>query len=367
MRRSPTKLLLALLAVVSLLAAACGDSDDAAEPAAEATTTTAAEATTTTTEAEVEPETEAGGTLTIYSGRSEELIADLLTQFTESTGIEVEARYGDTAEMAALILEEGGNSPADVYFGQDAGALGALSAEGRLVALPDDVLGEVDPALRSTRGEWTGISGRARTVVYNTDLLSEDDLPASIADFTDPQWKGKIGWAPTNGSFQAFVTALRVLIGEDETRAWLEGIIANEPVTYERNTAIVEAVAAGEVEVGFTNHYYLFRYLAEDPDYPAANYFFPGGDPGSLVNVAGVGVVDTSDQQELALEFVRFLLSAEAQEYFASATYEIPLAAGVAPAPGVPTLAELTLPDIDLNQLEDLAGTLALLTEVGAL
>ncbi len=347
MRTSAFRRPLVLLAAASVLvAAACGDDEQSAD-----TTAGGGEA----------------GTLTIYSGRSEELVGALLAQFTESTGIAVETRYGDTAEMAALILEEGGNSPADVFFGQDAGALGALSAEDRLVQLPQDVLDQVDPALRSAKGEWIGVSGRARTLVYNTQTLSEADLPTSITELTDPKWKGKIGWAPTNGSFQAFVTALRVLLGEDAAKSWLEGMMANEPVTYERNTAIVEAVAAGEVEVGLVNHYYLYRYLAEDANYPAANHLFPGGDPGSLVNVAGVGVVGSSDQQDLALQFVRFLLGAEAQEYFATNTYEIPLAGGVSPAPGVPGLTDLTLPDLDLNRLEDLPGTLALLTEVGAL
>jgi len=354
MRRSLS--LLALLAGLALFAVACGDDDAASsDTSAPATSAPGTE------------EPELSGTITVYSGRSEELVGPLLEQFTAATGIDVEVRYGDTAEMAALILEEGGNSPADVYFGQDAGALGALASEGRLVALPDDVVEEVDPALRSTRGEWVGVSGRVRTVIYNTELLTEDDLPDSILGFTDPEWSGRIGWAPTNGSFQSFVTALRVLEGEDGARAWLEGILANSPVAYQNNTALVEAVAAGEVEVGFVNHYYLYRFLAEDPAYPAANRFFTDGDPGGLVNVAGVGVVDTSDDEDLALALVRYLLSAEAQEYFANETFEIPLAAGVAPAAELPDIDSLTLPEIDLDQLEDLAGTLALLTEVGAL
>jgi iron(III) transport system substrate-binding protein len=344
MRRLLTRL--APVIALTLLAGGCGDDDDgAAGP----------------------PDGEGGGTLVVYSGRSEELVAPILARFTDETGIAVEVRYGDTAEMAGLILTEGDNSPADVYFGQDAGALGALAAAGRLADLPDDVLELVPPALRSAPGQWVGISGRARVVVYNTDRLGEDDLPDSILGFTDPEWGGRIGWAPTNGSFQAFVTALRVLEGEEGARAWLEGIVANRPEAYANNTAVVEAVASGEVEVGFVNHYYLYRFLAENPNYAAANRFYGGGDAGALVNVAGAAIVDTSDDHDLALRLIEFLLSEAAQEYFAEETFEIPVREGVPTAAELPDLDTLTLPDIDLDRLEDLEGTLALLTEVGAL
>jgi len=347
MRRS-TKTL-AALAALSLLAAACGSDDD--EPATGGATT------------------EAGGggegSLVVYSGRNEELIGPLIDMFEEETGIGVEVRYGDTAEMAAQILEEGDSSPADVFFGQDAGALGALGAQDRLVELGEDQLSLVPDGLKDDEGRWVGTSARARVVVYNTDTLTEADLPESILDFTDPEWKGRIGWAPTNGSFQAFVTALRVLEGEDGARAWLEGIQANEPLVFDNNIAIVEAVAAGEVDAGFVNHYYLYRFLADDPEYPAANKLYGGGDPGGLVNVAGAGILDTASNTEEAQAFVDFLLSEQAQEYFAGETFEIPVADGVQPAEGVPSIDELTLPDIDLNQLDDLAGTLELLTELG--
>ncbi|MEX2292972.1 MAG: iron ABC transporter substrate-binding protein [Acidimicrobiales bacterium] len=339
--------LAALLAGLALVATACGsDGETTQEPGS-----------TTTTEV--------GGTLVVYSGRSEELIAPLIDEFEELTGIDVEIRYGDTAEMAAQILEEGSNSPADVYFGQDAGALGALAAEGRLIELDHDQLDLVPDGLKDDEGRWVGTSARARAVVYNTDALTEDDLPDSILDFTDPMWKGRLGWAPTNGSFQSFVTALRVLEGEDGARAWLEGIKANLPATFDGNSAIVEAVGAGEIDAGFVNHYYAFKAKAADSGLAVANKLFGGGDPGGLVNVAGVGILDTASNEGAAQAFVDFLLASEAQQYFADETFEVPLSAGVRPAAGVPTLEELTLPDLDLNQLDDLAGTLALLSELG--
>jgi iron(III) transport system substrate-binding protein len=311
---------------------------------------------------------EAAASLTVYSGRGEELIRPIIEQFEQETGIRVDVRYGDTAEMAGAILEEGDNSPADVFFAQDAGALGAVSDEGRFAALEPEVLEKVDPQFRSDVGEWVGVSGRARVAVYNTNLLNQSSLPNSILDFTADRWKGgKIGWAPTNGSFQAFVTALRVVQGEDGARAWLEGIKANEPKVYENNIAIVEAAGAGEIEVGFVNHYYLHRVKAEDPAFPAANYFFPEGDVGSLVNVAGVGVLRTADHGDEARRFVEFLLGEPAQEYFAAETFEIPLVGGVAADPSLPRLETLKQPDIDLSQLDDLEGTLRLLTEVGVI
>lgn len=312
----------------------------------------------------IDPETDA---LVVYSGRSEELVGPILERFTDASGTEVEVRYGDTAEMANLILTEGENSPADVFFAQDAGALGAVASEGMLAELPDEILERVDPRFRSPAGEWVGISGRSRVVAYNTDNVTEDELPDSIFGFTDPEWSGRIGWAPTNGSFQAFVTALRVIEGEERAREWLEGIQANDPRVYEGNNPALDAVIAGEVDVAFINHYYLMQRLAEDPDVSAANYFLTDGDPGALVNVAGVGILTTADDPEEAANLVEFLLSEEAQAYFAEETKEYPLVEGVEPDPALPPLTEIGTPDIDLSDLSDLDGTLQLLQEVGIL
>jgi iron(III) transport system substrate-binding protein len=308
----------------------------------------------------------AGGSITVYSGRSEDLVAPVLEMFTEATGIAVEARYGNTAEMAAAILEEGENSPADVFYAQDAGALGAVEAEGLLSELPADLLDTVDPRFRSDNGQWVGVTGRARVLVYNTDELTEADLPATVEELTGEEWTGKVGWAPTNGSFQSFVTAMRIIDGEDATRDWLQGMIDNGAVTFEGNADIVRAVAAGEIPVGLVNNYYIYEIAAEEGEtLPVANHFFPGGNVGSLVNVSGLGVLGTSDNPEGALALATYLLGEEAQTYFAEKTFEYPLLAGVPTAPGLPALDELDSPDIDLSNLSDLEGTLALLAEVG--
>lgn len=320
------------------------------------------------------PEPENGGAtdgeLVIYSGRSESLIGPLLEQFSQATGIKVQARYGDTAEMAATLLEEGQNSPADLFYAQDPAGLGAVSQAGLLAPLPAEMLDQVPDRFAAADGNWVGVSGRARVIVYNTETLSEADLPADMWGFAESQWQGKIGWAPTNGSFQAMVTAMRVVWGEEQTAEWLQAIQANQPVSYEGNSAIVQAVAAGEVQVGFVNHYYLYRFLAEEGDsFPAANYFLPSGDPGSIILVSGIGLLKTAPNSENALRFIQFLLSLEGQEYFVAQTYEYPVIAGVPIAPGLPALADLDAmaANVPLTDLTDLVGTVQLLSDLGIL
>ena len=307
-------------------------------------------------------------TLTIYSGRTQSLVQPLLEQFAQDTGINIRVRYGETAQLATTILEEGRNSPADVFFAQDAGALGALQAEGRLTELPPDLLNRVPERFRSPEGRWVGISGRARVVAYNTQNVNPADLPDTIWGFTDPRWRGRIGWPPTNGSFQSFVTALRVLEGEERARQWLEAIKANNPKEYPNNIAAVQAVADGEVDVAFVNHYYLFRFLEErGPTFPVRNHYLRGGDAGALVNVAGVAILDTAGNRELAERFVAYLLSEDAQRYFAQETYEYPLVEGVPTHEGLTPLSSLRPPQVDLSNLSDLRGTLDLLRSTGVL
>ena len=309
-----------------------------------------------------------GDSITVYSGRSQELIGPILERFAEQSGIDVKVKYAGSAELAATLLEEGGRSPADVYIAQDAGALGAVEAAGLFARLDDAVLERVSPAFRSPAGRWVGLSGRARTIVYNTEQVDPAELPQSILDFTDPRWKGKIGWAPTNGSFQAFVTALRLTHGEDVAREWLLGIKANDPVEYPKNTPIVAAVGAGEIAVGFVNHYYLHRFLAEQGDgFKARNFYTAPGDVGTLINVAGAGIIESSDAKDAANELLLFLLGPEAQRYFTEETYEYPLVDGVEANADLRSIAELEPVQLDLGRLEDLQSTLKLLRETGVL
>jgi iron(III) transport system substrate-binding protein len=304
--------------------------------------------------------------LTLYSGRSKSLVDPIIQQFTQLSGIKVNVKYADTAPLAATLLEEGKKSPADVFWAQEPGGLGAV--EGLLAPLPERILNRVPPWARSAEGKWAGVSGRARTVVYNTKKLREADLPDDIAGFTDPKWKGRIGWAPTNASFQTMVTGMRVLWGEEKTRQWVKGIQANSPKAYANNTAIVQAVGVGEVDVGFPNHYYLFRFLAEKgEEFPARNYHPRAGGPGALLMVAGAGVLATSQHREAAEKFVEFLLSPVAQQYFAGQTFEYPLVEGVVTHRVLTPLAQINSPAIALKDLVDLKGSQQLLREAGVL
>ena len=310
----------------------------------------------------------ASDTLTVYSGREEELVAPLFERFEQETGINVEVRYADSAELAATIAEEGDNSPADVFFAQDPGSLGAV--DDQLAKLPDDVLSRVDERFRDDQGRWVGTSGRARVIVYNTDELTEAEVPDSVFDLTDPKWKGKIGIAPTNASFQAFVTAMRLDVGEERTRQWLEELKANDPKFYERNTPVVEATASGEIELGLVNHYYLYLVKEEQPDAPIANKYLPGRDPGALVSVAGAGILESAEHADAAERFVEFLLADPQQRFYTEEAEEaeIPLVAGIDPKEGVPTLDELSGrgPNVDLSSFgAELERTLELLNETG--
>jgi|TARA_B100000029_G_scaffold8795_1_gene9314 iron(III) transport system substrate-binding protein len=306
--------------------------------------------------------------LTVYSGRSENLIGPILESYELASGVKVDVKYGKTSEITALLLEEGDKTPADIFIAQDAGALGAIQEAGMLAPIPEDILRLVGSEFRSTTGEWTGISGRARTIVYNTAAVSPDQLPSSILDFTKPEWRGRIGWAPTNGSFQAFVTAIRIHHGEEIARDWLTGIMANDPKVYPKNTPIVAAAAAGEIDVGFVNHYYLHRFLAEEGEnFGARNYYTAPDDIGTLINVAGAGIISSSKNHSQAHGLLRFLLGDVSQRYFSENTYEYPLAIGASSYASIPKLDTIGAISIDLSQMKDLEGTLRLLKEVGAL
>lgn len=304
------------------------------------------------------------GSLTVYSGRSETLVGPLIDRFKEDTGIDVSVKYAGTPQLAATLLEEGDNTSADVFFAQDPGGLGAVA--GMLSPLEEDVLAQVPQWAVSSDGVWVGVSGRARTVVYNTDTLAPDDLPDDLEGFTDPKWKGRLGWAPTNASFQTMVTAMRSIWGDQRTVQWLENIQANDPKVYPKNTPIVSAAASGEIDVGLVNHYYLHRFLAEQGDsFSARNYHPPAGGPGAIVMVSGVGILEESNNKDNAQQFIDYLLSDISQKYFVEETYEYPLASGIPVAEGVSPLSEINNPDLSSSALSDLEGTQALLREAG--
>jgi iron(III) transport system substrate-binding protein len=291
--------------------------------------------------------------LIIYSGRTQELVQPLLEQFKKETGILTAVKYGSTQELALKLAEEGKNSPADVFLSQAPGATGFLFTHGLLAPLPAEELSVVPERFRGLSGEWVGISGRLRVLVYNKDEVNASQLPSSVFQLTEPQYAGKVGVAPSNASFQDFITAMRQAIGDERTMAWLRAMAANRSPTFANNNAIVEAVSRGEIPMGLVNHYYNVRHLEENPGAPSRNYYFPNGDLGTMLLETTVSVLETTDQPDDAARFVKFLLSTQSQTFLAERTFEYPLAAGVQPVGDIPSLTNIELPNIDRKKLGD--------------
>lgn len=292
-----------------------------------------------------------GDAITVYSGRTSNLIEPLLREFAETSGIDIEVRYGQSADLALLIETEGGQSPADVFISQSPGAMGFLAGGGRLRPLDPQILELVDPPFRNGAGQWVGMSGRVRTLVYNSDLVDPAELPASVFDLTGEEYRGRVAVAPPNGSFQDFTTAMRETHGDGAALGWLRGMAGNGARSYPNNTSIVQAVGRGEVPMGLVNHYYNYRARAENPDVPSENHFFAAGDIGSLLIVTAIGILDSSDDPERAGELVRFMLGRSAQEFFSRRTFEYPLAAGVRPADVLPALSDINITSYDFDRL----------------
>ena len=305
-------------------------------------------------------------TITLYSGRNEELIQPLVDDFTEKTGTSVDVRYGDSAELALLIQTEGDNTPADLFISQSPGALGLLAGEGRLATLDSELTSSVAQGFAAGDSTWVGLTGRVRVVVYNSDFVDEADLPTSVLDLVDSEYAGQVGVAPANGSFQDFVTAMRNEMGDNATRDWLVGMAENNSPNYPKNSAIVEAVGRGEIPMGLVNHYYNLRAVEADPSVASKNHFLPVDDIGSLVIVTAGAVLSSSDSSEAAESLLGFLLSDDAQMTFAEQTQEYPLVAGIAPPSDLPSLDGYAAQTIDYDLLGDgLLGTINLIRESG--
>jgi iron(III) transport system substrate-binding protein len=306
--------------------------------------------------------------LTIYSGRDQALVKPVLDRFTRDTGIQLEVRYASSTSLATALVEEGSSSPADLFWATEPGTLGLVSSRGLLKRLPQKTVGRVPSRFSTPSRRWVGTSGRSRVLVYNTQALTRSQLPASVWGLTNPQWKGKIGIAPTNGSFQAFLGATIHLHGESRVRAWLQGLKDNDVKFFPNNTTIVQAAARREIDAGLVNHYYLYNLLADNPSLPVRNHYFRAGDPGALVLAAGVGIVSATEKDAAAQRFVDFLHSKWAQRFIARGpgAAEYPVIKDVAPRPGLPALKNLKGPKYNLGRLAaDLQPAIRLLLEVG--
>ena len=305
-------------------------------------------------------------TLTVYSGRSESMVGPLFERVPEDAPFKVEVQYGKTAEMVTRLIAEGEQSPADVIFAQDSGHLGVLAARDVLEPLPQSLLSQADSRFVDPEGKWVGTSGRLRVLVYNSEKLNEETLPKSIEELADPKWKGRLGWAPTNGSLHAHIGALRHAWGEEKTQEWLKAVQANEPTRYPKNSPQVAAANKGEIDIGWVNHYYLHRLDKEGRI--AKNWSFPtAGDPGNVLMVAGVGIRKNSKNKEAAKAFINWLLSESSQNYFAQEGFEYPTRPGIKTHPDVTELGADQLATVNQSNLADLGPTRAMLTELGLL
>jgi iron(III) transport system substrate-binding protein len=304
--------------------------------------------------------------LTVYSGRSEEFIAPFFAEWEQSAGIKLNVRYGDSAELAAQILEEGANSPADLFLSQDAGSLGAVAKADLFIELPSDVAESIPATYVAANRNWVGVTGRARVFAYNPDLLKV--LPTSVTELGNAAYKGKLGIAPSNASFQAFVTAFINAQGAAFAQKWLEGLKANDVRIYPKNSAIVEAIDKKEIAIGLVNHYYIWE-VSEGlgREINVKNGFFNSGDLGNMINVSGAGVIASSKKYAAAQELINFLTSLKIQNQFVADTHEYSLIEGAKAPAGLPMIADIGAPSVDLNALKDIQKTQDLLVKVGLL
>lgn len=306
-----------------------------------------------------------GGSLTVYSGREEEYMAPVFDAYEKKTGTDVQVRYGDSADLALLISEEGDRTPADVFLAQSPISQSFLDQQKALSPLPAAVLDRVPASLRAADGEWIGIAGRQRVLIYNTDLVKESDLPKSVLDLTSAKYRDKVAVAPSNASFQDFVAAMNQLEGTQTTDQWLKGMAANGAKAYAKNSAIAEAVARGEIAMGLVNHYYVLEIKEQDPSAPVAAYRFPGTDPGSLFLVATASVPKATPDKAQADELVGFLVSDQGQQLIIGGEGEYPTATGVKAPDRAPSLTKGDYPAYDLTGSTDLKAVAEQIRESG--
>jgi iron(III) transport system substrate-binding protein len=307
-------------------------------------------------------------TLTLYNAQHEDLMKAMVDGFTASTGIKVEMRNGDDAEMANQIVQEGKASPADVFVTENSPSIQVVDAAGLLAPLPQSTLDQVPAQYRPTDGRWTGFAARSTVLAYNPTKVAEGALPASMVDLADPAWKGRIGFAPGGADFQAIVSAVYALKGEEATRTWLQGLKDNGQV-FRGNGAVMQAVNEGRIDAGIIYHYYWYKDRAESGENSknVELHYFRNQDPGAFVSVSGAGVLASSKEQDAAQRLVAYLTSADGQRRSAESTaLEYTVATGSASAPALPPLDGLQAPTIDPGSLNGPQVT-SLMQQVGLL
>lgn len=309
--------------------------------------------------------TETGGELVVYSGRKDNLVKPVTEAFEKETGIKVKLLASDASQLANQIMAEKANPRADIYISNDAGGLDFLSEKGALEAYKSKAAEKVASNFKAEDGTWVGASIRARVIMYNTELVKKEDLPKSVFDLADAKWKGKFAFAGSaNESMVSNVTALRWLKGEKFTEDFLKKLVANDPVITEGHGDIREAVGKGELQIGWVNHYYYHKQKHEGSPVGVIYPDQGGNDIGTVVNVAGLGIIEGAKNEENAKKFVDFILSPKAQKIFAHVNYELPVLDSVDPGEAKP-LKDFKVADVKLGNLgEELDKTMDLLEKV---
>ena len=347
-----------IVLLVMLVVSACAPSPVATEepavtsaPATEIPTEEPASTTVPATEPATEaPAAEVSGELVIYSGRTEPLLQPVIDAFqAKYPNVDVLLKAGSNSELANALLEEQANPQADVFVTTELFTVQSLAQEGIFQSYMPVGADQLPAEFLGTDNLWTGLTRRARVIIYNADLVSEEELPTSIFDLTDPKWQGQIAAAgSTNGSMQAQIAAMRQLIGEEETEAWLNGLIDNDVTFFGGHTDVRKAVGAGEFKLGLVNHYYYYLQKAEGSN---VGIIFPDqgeGQIGLITNATAAAIVNGAPHVEAAQAFLDFLVSPEGQRLFAEQNFEYPLLPGVELHADVQPLDEFRLADVDV-------------------
>jgi len=309
--------------------------------------------------------------ITLYSGQHPQTVASLVSAFEKQTGIQVRVRSDDEDVLAAQIAQEGSHSPADVFLTENSPPLMDLQQRGLLAPVDASTLAKTPSKDNSPQGDWLGISARVSVMVYNTKDLKASQLPSSVLDLAKPEWKGKLGLAPSETDFQPVVTAVALEYGDARAVAWLKALEANaEGHLYPDNETLVSEVNGGRVQIGVINHYYWYRLRDEigAGAVHSAEKFFAPHDPGYVIDVSGAGILKSSSHQAEDQKFLAFLVSKQGQEVLAhSESYEYPLGSGVKTAKPLYPYSKLQPDPITLTQLGTGQHAIALLREAGLL
>ena len=306
--------------------------------------------------------------ITVYNAQHESLTQAWADAFTAETGIAVTLRQGSDLEVGNQILQEGANSPADLFLTENSPAMVLVDNAGLFEPLPQDILDQIPAEFRPTNGHWTGIAARSTVFAYDKTKLDETSLPKSIMDLADPSWKGRWAASPAGADFQAIVAAMLALKGEDATAAWLKGMKDNF-ASYRGNRAAMAGVNKGEVEGAVIYHYYWFGDQANTKENSGnvALHYFGNEDPGAFVSISGGGVLASSKHKAEAEQFLKWITGPGGQKILREGTsFEYAIGVGEAANPALKPIAELDAPKLDPTQLDNQKVT-ALMTAAGLL